>query len=57
MNEKKGGSTKKLVTIYLDDIVVRYFKELAENTGASYQTLINMYLVQCVKENKIPTFS
>lgn len=29
----------------------------AEETGISYQNLINLYLVQCAKEKKRPVFS
>ena len=31
---------------------VKYFKEMASETGVPYQTLINLYLDDCVKENK-----
>ena len=48
---------KKPVTINLDTRIVEYFKELATETGISYQNLINMYLVQCVSEKKRPYFS
>ncbi len=49
--------TKKPVTINLDSGAVSYFKELAEETGISYQNLINLYLVQCAKEKKRPVFA
>ncbi|MBN3949884.1 MAG: BrnA antitoxin family protein [Nostoc sp. NMS7] len=35
---------KKQVTIRLEEDVVDYFKVLAEETGISYQSLINLYL-------------
>jgi predicted DNA binding CopG/RHH family protein len=35
---------KRSVTIRLDAAAVVYFKELATETGLSYQTLINLYL-------------
>ena len=38
---------KKSVTIRLDEATVAYFKELAEETGVPYQTLINLYLRDC----------
>ncbi len=38
---------KKQITIRLDSDTIRYFKRLAEQTGISYQTLINLYLRDC----------
>ncbi|MCB1162675.1 BrnA antitoxin family protein, partial [bacterium] len=35
---------KRQITIRLDEGTVQYFKELAEETGIPYQTLINLYL-------------
>ena len=35
---------KRLVTIRLDDKVIKYFKTLADETGIPYQNLINLYL-------------
>lgn len=43
---------KQQVTIKLDSSVVAYFKKMADDTGVPYQTLINMYLADCVKEKK-----
>ena len=51
------AKTKKPVTINLDSGAVAYFKALAEETGISYQNLINLYLVQCAKEKKRPVFA
>jgi len=39
---------KKQVTIHLEEEVVDYFRNLAEETGIPYQTLINLYLQDCV---------
>jgi uncharacterized protein (DUF4415 family) len=39
---------KKQVTIRLDEQTIQYFKSLAEETGVAYQTLINLYLRDCV---------
>jgi|GEM_PF-79989 len=39
---------KRCVTIRLDDSTVAYFKELATETGVAYQSLINLYLRDCV---------
>jgi uncharacterized protein (DUF4415 family) len=46
---------KKQVTIRLEEEVVDYFKGLAEETGISYQSLINLYLQDCVKSRRKPS--
>lgn len=43
---------KKQVTINLDENVIIYFKEKADQTGIPYQTLINLYLKDCVTNNR-----
>ena len=43
---------KKQITIRLDDSVIDYFKNMAEETGMPYQNIINYYLLDCVKEKK-----
>lgn len=45
---------KKQVTIRLEDEVVNYFKGLAEETGIPYQSLINLYLQDCVRSQRKP---
>ena len=42
-----SSKLKKQITIRLDVGTIRYFKELAVQTGVSYQTLINLYLHDC----------
>ena len=42
---------KKQITIRLNAGTIEYFKQQAEETGISYQNLINMYLTDC-EENK-----
>jgi predicted DNA binding CopG/RHH family protein len=52
---KKNPYAKRLkrrVTIRLDGPTVDYFKELAEDTGIPYQTLINLYLRDCAESKK-----
>ena len=47
--------TKKLrkqVTIRLEEDIVDYFKKLSEETEIPYQTLINLYLKDCVKAQR-----
>ena len=43
---------KKQITIRLDEPTIAYFKELAEETGIPYQTLINLYLRECAQSKK-----
>ncbi|NJP10750.1 MAG: BrnA antitoxin family protein [Leptolyngbyaceae cyanobacterium RU_5_1] len=43
---------KKQVTIRLEEEVVDYFKQLSEETGIPYQTLINLYLQDCVRSQR-----
>ena len=40
------------MTIRLEEDVVDYFKELSEQTQIPYQTLINLYLKDCVKSQR-----
>lgn len=44
--------TKQQVTMNMNTSTVAYFKEMAAESGVSYQVLINLYLDQCVKEKK-----
>ena len=46
---------KKQVTIRLEEEVISYFRELAEETGIPYQSLINLYLQDCVKTRRKPS--
>lgn len=43
---------KKQITINISEEVLVYFKELSEKTSIPYQTLINFYLLDCVKNKK-----
>lgn len=38
---------KKQVTIRLEEGTISFFKDMAEDTGIPYQTLINLYLRDC----------
>ena len=54
-NARPNPYAKKLksqITINLDTETVNYFKEQAADSGIPYQTLINLYLVDCVREKK-----
>ena len=43
---------KKPITINLDESVVSYFKKESDSVGIPYQTLINMYLRDCVAHER-----
>ncbi len=43
---------KRQVTIRLDAHTIQYFKVIAEECGIPYQTLINLYLRECVATRK-----
>ena len=43
---------KKQITIRLDESTVSYFKEMAEEKGIPYQSLINLYLRDCAATNR-----
>lgn len=45
---------KKAVGINLSPVVVDYFKKLADKSGISYQKLIDLYLLDCVRHRKKP---
>ncbi len=49
-----AGRLKRSVTIRLDDASIAYFKELAAETGVPYQSLINLYLRDCVARRLRP---
>ena len=38
---------KKQITIRLDEETISYFKDMADEKGISYQSLINLYLRDC----------
>ena len=55
LNPRRNPYVKKLkkqVTINLNIETINYFKELSAELGIPYQTLINMYLNDCVKQKK-----
>lgn len=43
---------KKSVTIRLDRRAINYFKALSEENGIPYQSLINLYLVDCMEKQR-----
>ncbi len=43
---------KKQVTLRMGEDVIEYFKQMSEETGIPYQSLINLYLRDCVVSNR-----
>ena len=43
---------KKQITIRLDEDTIAYFKEMAEEKGLPYQSLINLYLRDCASSHR-----
>jgi uncharacterized protein (DUF4415 family) len=43
---------KKQVTIRIGVDIIDYFKNLADETGVPYQSLINLYLRDCVQSGR-----
>ena len=52
-----AAKLKRSVTIRMGDDVVEYFKQLSEETGIPYQSLINLYLKDCIAHGKKPDLS
>ena len=55
LNPRKNPYAKELkkqITIKLASSVTDYFKNESKDTGIPYQTLINLYLEDCVKKEK-----
>ena len=46
------GALKKQATIRMGEDVIAYFKSMSEETGIPYQSLINLYLRDCVAKNR-----
>ena len=54
-NAKKNPYSKNLkkqITINISEEILEYFKDLSEKTSIPYQTLINFYLLDCVKKKR-----
>lgn len=43
---------KQQVTMNMNTTTVTYFKKMSSETNIPYQTLINLFLDECVKEKK-----
>jgi predicted DNA binding CopG/RHH family protein len=47
-----GKKSKEQVTLRIRPDVVGYFKQMAEETGIPYQSLIDLYLQDCVNNQR-----
>ena len=47
-----ASKLKKPVTMRLGEDVISYFKDMAEESGVPYQSLINLYLRDCVATHR-----
>ena len=47
-----ASKLKKSVTMRLSEDVIGYFKAMAEEAGVPYQSLINLYLRDCVTQHR-----
>ena len=55
LNPQKNPYAKMLkrqITIKVTPFALDFFREEAERTGVPYQTLIDMYLVDCANQKK-----
>lgn len=60
MNSRKNpyaSKLKKAINLRLGDDVLTYFKEMETELGVPYQSLINLYLRDCVMQKKKMTVS
>jgi len=47
-----AGKLKQPVSMRLSEDVVMYFKDMAKESGLPYQSLINLYLRDCVMRDR-----
>ena len=47
-----ASKLKKPVTMRLSEDVVEYFKRMADEAGVPYQSLINLYLRDCLYQSR-----
>ncbi|PIX59781.1 MAG: antitoxin [Lysobacterales bacterium CG_4_10_14_3_um_filter_64_11] len=47
-----AAKLKRPVTIRLDESSIAYFKEVSEEVGIPYQSLINLYLRDCAAAHR-----
>lgn len=47
-----AAKLKKSITMRLSEDVIEYFKKMAKKAGVPYQSLINLYLRDCVARHR-----
>jgi uncharacterized protein (DUF4415 family) len=47
---------KQRTTIRIDKEVIQYFQSISNNLDIPYQTLINLYLRDCMESHRVPNF-
>jgi uncharacterized protein (DUF4415 family) len=47
-----ASQLKKQITIRLDEDSITYFKDVSEEVGIPYQSLINLYLRDCAASHR-----
>lgn len=47
-----ASKLKKQVTIRMSEDVIEYFKNMSDKTGIPYQSLINLYLRDCMSKHR-----
>jgi len=47
-----ASKLKKSVTMRLSEDVIDYFKDMADTSGIPYQSLINLYLRDCIAQHR-----
>jgi len=47
-----AAKLKKQVTIRMSEDVIDYFKDMSEESGIPYQSLINLYLRDCMSKHR-----
>ncbi len=60
LNPRKNPYSDRLkqqITISVDCETINFFKKMSAKTGLPYQTLINLYLSDCAKNNRQPDIS
>jgi len=47
-----ASKLKKPITMRLSEDVIDYFKDMSQENGVPYQSLINLYLRDCVAQHR-----
>ena len=58
MKSRKNPYAKMLkqqISIRIHNDTIKYFKNLADDTGISYQNLMDLYLTDCAHKHKKPS--